>query len=90
MSAIVAPGSSLAFGWLSILVIFIISWAFRLVPVPWYGVRDWLFPVLVFPFIGLAAVNAYRTRSATLGIMTAVAIFFPVIIIVAGMLLWGV
>ncbi|MDO5512946.1 hypothetical protein [Corynebacterium sp.] len=84
-----AQGSGLV-GWLSILVVFVLSWAFWLVPVSWYDVREWLFPLLAIPFIALAGVIAFRTRSVPLGIMTVLSIFFPVIIIFVGMMIWGI
>lgn len=76
-------------GWVSVLIAFLLSWTSWIVPVSWYGFRDWLFPLLILPFVAIAGYAAYKTRSVALAIMAVVSLFFPVIIIVVSMMIWG-
>lgn len=75
--------------WASILLVFLLSWGFWVVPVSWYGVRDWLFLLLAIPLVNVAGIVAFRTRNRLLGAATVLSVFAPFLIIFVSLLMWG-
>lgn len=82
--------SSPMMGWLAVVLVCVVGYASWLVPPEWYPYREWVAIPLMVALCGAAGWSAWRNRSMALGVAAVVAFFSPLIVIVLGLLLWGV
>lgn len=64
----------LIFAWLSVLVVAILGYVLWLVPISWYGIREWIYPIIAVPLIGYALFTACKSKSWVLGICAILAL----------------
>lgn len=65
------------FAWLSVLVVAILGYVLWLVPISWYGIREWIYPIIAVPLIGYALFTAFKSKSWVLGICAILALLSP-------------
>ena len=77
------------FAWLSVLVVAILGYVLWLVPISWYGIREWIYPIIAVPLIGYALFTAFKSKSWVLGICAILALLSPIIWLTAGFFVFG-
>lgn len=77
------------FAWLSVLVVAILGYVLWLIPISWYSIREWIYPIIAVPLVGYALFTAFKSKSWVLGICAIFALLSPIIWLTAGFFIFG-